>query len=214
MWSRDYRVLWLSEHSSLSLHNSDIVSYPEQVKSTVEPSIPLTSYIPNIHSNVTVFSTCKAVKWTLTNKCLRQTRFSPWTEKTFECVLHIHSSHFSVTVTFGEKGHLWIPALSFPPIHSLNLIVCWPCIIVHQYNETNVMKFAFSLLRIKDLYMFRALLAHPQEVLHKQHFVYCRRIMSVGCAIVPQSTESVCTQYTKYLLCNACWGWASNARNM
>jgi hypothetical protein len=31
------------------------------------------------------------------------------------------------------------------------------------------------------LYMFRALLAHPQEVLHKQRLVYSVRIMSVGC---------------------------------
>jgi hypothetical protein len=51
MWSRNYRVLWLSEHSSLSLHNADTVSYPEPVNSTVEPIIPLTSYIPNIHFN-------------------------------------------------------------------------------------------------------------------------------------------------------------------
>jgi hypothetical protein len=29
------------------------------------------------------------------------------------------------------------------------------------------------LLRIKGLYMFRELLAHPQEALHKQHLVYC-----------------------------------------
>jgi hypothetical protein len=32
--------------------------------------------------------------------------------------------------------------------------------------------------------MFRALLAHPQEVLHKRHLVYCVRIMSVGCATI------------------------------
>jgi hypothetical protein len=32
----------------------------------------------------------------------------------------------------------------------------------YQYNETNVMHYSFSVLRIKDLYMFRALLAHPQ----------------------------------------------------
>jgi hypothetical protein len=32
--------------------------------------------------------------------------------------------------------------------------------------------------------MFRALLAHPQEALHKQHLVYCVRIMSVGCGTV------------------------------
>jgi hypothetical protein len=43
---------------------------------------------------------------------------------------------------------------------------CLPCIIlvVFQYSETNVMHFSFSLLRIKVLYMFRALLAHPQKV--------------------------------------------------
>jgi hypothetical protein len=54
---------------------------------------------------------------------------------------------------------------------------------VYQYSETNVMQFLFCLLRIKGLYMFRALLAHPQEELHKRHLVYfvrvrlrCRRI--------------------------------------
>jgi hypothetical protein len=31
--------------------------------------------------------------------------------------------------------------------------------------------------------MFRALLAHPQEVLHKRHLVYCVCI-SVGCGTV------------------------------
>jgi hypothetical protein len=43
------------------------------------------------------------------------------------------------------------------------------------------MHFLFSLLRIKGLYIFRALLAHPQEALHKRHLVYCWRVMSVGC---------------------------------
>jgi hypothetical protein len=47
------------------------------------------------------------------------------------------------------------------------------------HSETNVMHFLFSLLRIKGLYMFRALLAHPQEVLDKLNFVYCMRVMSV-----------------------------------
>jgi hypothetical protein len=51
----------------------------------------------------------------------------------------------------------------------------------NQYGETNVMHFLFSLLRIKGLYMFRALLAHLQEVLHKLHVAYCVRVMSVGC---------------------------------
>jgi hypothetical protein len=72
---------------------------------------------------------------------------------------------------------------------------------VYQHNETNVMHFLFNLLRIKGLYMFRALrvLAHPQEVLHKRHFVYCVRIMFVAVATetVPQPTDIIRTQYTK-----------------
>jgi hypothetical protein len=32
--------------------------------------------------------------------------------------------------------------------------------------------------------MFRALLAHPHEALHKQHLVYCVRVMSVGCTSI------------------------------
>jgi hypothetical protein len=51
----------------------------------------------------------------------------------------------------------------------------------NQYSETNGMHFLFNLLRIKSLYMFRALLPHPQEVLHKRHLVYCLCVMSVGC---------------------------------
>jgi hypothetical protein len=54
--------------------------------------------------------------------------------------------------------------------------------LCEQYKEANVMHFSFNLLRIMGLYMFRALLAPPQEALHKRHLVYCVRIMSVGCA--------------------------------
>jgi hypothetical protein len=42
--------------------------------------------------------------------------------------------------------------------------------------------------------MFRALLVHPQEVLHKPHLVYCVRIMSVGCgtvAVPPPEDEQI-----------------------
>jgi hypothetical protein len=76
------------------------------------------------------------------------------------------------------------------------------------------------LLRIKSHYTFRALLAHPQEVLHKQHFVYCVRVMPVGCdttavttAIVAQPTDITRTQYTNCRLFSSSWGWAGNARN-
>jgi hypothetical protein len=57
---------------------------------------------------------------------------------------------------------------------------------VDQYNETNVTQFSFNLLRIKSLHMFRALLAHPQEALHKRHLVYCVRIMSVSCGMLAE----------------------------
>jgi hypothetical protein len=68
------------------------------------------------------------------------------------------------------------------------LMYCWPCIIVYQYSETNVMHVSFNLLRNKSLYMCRALLVHPQEVLHKQHLVYCLRVMSVDCTRCSQLT--------------------------
>jgi hypothetical protein len=45
----------------------------------------------------------------------------------------------------------------------INVNVLLTCITVYQYSETNVMHFLFSLLRIKGLYMFRALLAHPRR---------------------------------------------------
>jgi hypothetical protein len=53
-----------------------------------------------------------------------------------------------------------------------SLMFYWPYIIVYQYSETNVMHFLFNVLRIKALYMFQALPAHPQEVLNKWHLVY------------------------------------------
>jgi hypothetical protein len=74
---------------------------------------------------------------------------------------------------------------------------------MNQYNETNVMHFSFNLLRINLLYMFRALLAHPQEALHKRHLVYCvklqswhsqltfysRNIPSAVCAVPPEDEQ-------------------------
>jgi hypothetical protein len=91
-----------------------------------------------------------------------------------------------------------------------HFMFCSTYIIIYQYNETNVMYLSFDLLRIKVLYIFRALFAHPQEALHKRHLIYCVRIMSVGCyqgwsrtAIVAQPTDIIHTQYTKCLLCSA-----------
>jgi hypothetical protein len=70
------------------------------------------------------------------------------------------------------------------------------------------MHFLFGLLRIKGLYVFQALPAHPHKSLHKRHLVYCVRVMSVGCTMIRkellstpslvQPTEITRTQYNKY----------------
>jgi hypothetical protein len=97
-----------------------------------------------------------------------------------------------------------------------------------QYSETNVMHFLINLLRIKGLFMFRTLLAHPQEVLHMHNLVYCTRVIFVGCtrievrvhqdwswtSILVQPTDITRTQYTQCRLCSTSWGWASYVRNM
>jgi hypothetical protein len=54
-----------------------------------------------------------------------------------------------------------------------NAIFCFVNMLSRiQHREIDVMYILFSLLRIKGLYMFQALLAHLQEALHKQHLVY------------------------------------------
>jgi hypothetical protein len=47
--------------------------------------------------------------------------------------------------------------------------------------------------------MFRALLAHPQEVLNKRNLVYCLRML-VGCGTfaVSLQTDIIRTQYTEF----------------
>jgi hypothetical protein len=77
------------------------------------------------------------------------------------------------------------------PLDYCPLMFCWPCIIMCQYDETNLMHLSFSLLRIKDHYMFRALLAHPQKALHKRHLLYCVRVMSVGCTWMDWNSSPV-----------------------
>jgi hypothetical protein len=37
--------------------------------------------------------------------------------------------------------------------------------------------------------MFRALLAHPQESLHKRHLVYARNILNAVCVATPEDEQ-------------------------
>jgi hypothetical protein len=78
-----------------------------------------------------------------------------------------------VRLSVGPRGTTW------HRLHGFS----WNMTFEYQYSETNVMQFLFSLLRIKGLYMFRALLAHPQEALHKRQLVYCMRVMSTQTAV-------------------------------
>jgi hypothetical protein len=95
--------------------------------------------------------------------------------------------------------------------------ICLPILILviiinYQCSETNVMHFLFSLLRIKGLYMFRVLLAHPQEVLHKRQLVYCvRQLAESGLKF---HSNPGAANWHNVLLCSASWGWASNTRNI
>jgi hypothetical protein len=84
--------------------------------------------------------------------------------------IHRNSSTLNHHLQFGTAGSVYLKK--------------------YQYDETNVMYFSFNLLRIKSLYMFRALLAHPQELLHKRHLVYCVG-MSVGCATIAVSLHAI-----------------------
>jgi hypothetical protein len=68
------------------------------------------------------------------------------------------------------------------------------------------MHLLFNLLKIKGPYMFRALLAHPQESLHQRHLVYCVRVMSVGCTKVGVELLSTPTLVAA--------NWHNRARNI
>jgi hypothetical protein len=61
------------------------------------------------------------------------------------------------------------------------------------------MHFSFYLLRIKGLYMYRALLTYPPEVLNTRHLVHCMRIMLVGCGTFAVNSLQLCfRQLTLY----------------
>jgi hypothetical protein len=68
---------------------------------------------------------------------------------------------------------------------ALVIVIRWLCSDMWRVSFSIVkptwFTFLISLLRIKCLYMFQALLAHPWEVLHKRDLVYCVRVLSVGC---------------------------------
>jgi hypothetical protein len=50
----------------------------------------------------------------------------------------------------------------------------------------------------KGLYMFRALIAYPQEALHKRRLGYCVRVMSVGCTRIEVQLLYYNTRSAKY----------------
>jgi hypothetical protein len=85
-----------------------------------------------------------------------------------------HKSSLSPAYSLNRMWYTFL----ISPMHALGVA---QLIFPRHYSETKVMHFLFNLLRIKGLYMFRALLANPQEAVHEQPLVYCLRVMSVGC---------------------------------
>jgi hypothetical protein len=77
-----------------------------------------------------------------------------------------------------------------------NLMFRWPCIVVYQYNETNVIHFSLKLLRIKG----------PLHV----SSITCSSLL----AIVPQPTDIIRPINTPGRFKSAPWRWARNPRNM
>jgi hypothetical protein len=75
-------------------------------------------------------------------------------------------------------------------LHIVSFSFCLQNRVV-QYTETKEMHFLLNLLRIKGLYMFRALPAHPQEALRKRHLVYCVRVTSVGCTRIGVEARNI-----------------------
>jgi hypothetical protein len=73
--------------------------------------------------------------------------------------------------TDSHSEHLKLIAISTAAIVTRTHLNVAFYLLSDQYNETKVKHFSFSLLRIKGLYMFRALLAHPQQDLHKRPLV-------------------------------------------
>jgi hypothetical protein len=63
------------------------------------------------------------------------------------------------------------------------------------------MHFLFSLLRIKGLYVFRALLAHPQEEPHKRHLV----LLACSAVLLSIPKEAFADSFQKlYERCQPC----------
>jgi hypothetical protein len=132
--------------------------------------------------------------------CVPDSRFVSYVTRTFQ---NYKTEQFQ-TISVYLPLRMDVPAfvhrtkLSCFTTANTDSMFCWPYIIVYQCNETNVMKFSLNLWRIKGHYMFRALLAHPQEAIHKRHLVYCMRITSVGCGTVAVSLHPCHSQLTLY----------------
>jgi hypothetical protein len=110
-------------------------------------------------------------------------------------MLDSKDDHFSLSVF--QPATKSSVAYIFPLLFTLFTLFCWPCVILYQYSGTNVMHFLFSLLRIKGLYMFRALLTHSQEVLHNgTWYIVCVlcQLAAPGLILV-QPTDIPHTQY-------------------
>jgi hypothetical protein len=109
---------------------------------------------------------------------------------------HIHShSHIHTLTHSHAHTHSHTHTLTLTHIHTHTRTHTHTLTHTHKHTHTHS-RFLLNLLRIKGLYMFRALLAHPPETLHHPHLVHCVSVMSVGCTRIGVELQSWCSQLT------------------
>jgi hypothetical protein len=112
--------------------------------------------------------------------------------------------------------HCCLDYPAFKPNRNYVAPLSLACNLSVQWNERD--ELLFNLLRIKGLYMFRALLAHPQEDCGTWYIAYILcQLAAPGSkwnsnpgAANWHNTHAI----TKCCLCSSSWGWASNALNI
>jgi hypothetical protein len=109
--------------------------------------------------------------------------------------LNVQGSERTVFLTNPQTGEMFVWGCKFGKTN-------WLC----QYSETDVMHFSLILLRIKGLYMFRALLAHPQQVLHNSTwYIACVLCRLAAVCVAPPEDEQVMLETCRGLWFSINW---------
>jgi hypothetical protein len=111
-------------------------------------------------------------------------RIRHWMELRASCAYH-----FGTEKSASEFPTKWYSLWSGVGLNRKvlsNLMVCWPCITVYQYSETNVMHFPFNLLRMS---VGRGTVAVSRQPCQGQLTLYAHNIPNVICAAPPEDEQ-------------------------